>query len=185
MGQGVDRQEAAGQVIGQFCNRTEPFFRSKPGPLMGDSDLLLTLVVMYDGSSTKLKYCHSLGDTMMLNALQWMRWWTGGTSLLKYRTIALQTIHIVSGLDKPHQYWLSMKALGSPTPTMISMWSNSVLVNHYFYLSLYCESFKTEFCLFNYPQICQNERWVLPVFWFLHIKRLTPFELVSSASLPG
>jgi len=44
MGPGLARQDAAGRVFGRFWNRTEPFFRSEPGPLAGYPDPLLTLV---------------------------------------------------------------------------------------------------------------------------------------------
>jgi hypothetical protein len=40
---GFARQEAAGQVFGQFWNRTEPFIRSNPRPLPCYPDPLLTL----------------------------------------------------------------------------------------------------------------------------------------------
>ena len=42
-GTGLARQEAPGRVFEQVWNRTEPFFRSKPGPLADYADLLLTL----------------------------------------------------------------------------------------------------------------------------------------------
>jgi hypothetical protein len=44
-GPGLARQESAGRVFGRFWNRTDPFLRSKPGPLAGYPDPLLTLVV--------------------------------------------------------------------------------------------------------------------------------------------
>jgi hypothetical protein len=44
-GTGLARQEAPGWVFGRFWNRTEPFFRSKPGPLAGYPDPLLTLTM--------------------------------------------------------------------------------------------------------------------------------------------
>ena len=43
-GPGLARQESAGRVFGRFWNRTDPFLRSKPGPLAGYPDPLLTLV---------------------------------------------------------------------------------------------------------------------------------------------
>jgi hypothetical protein len=43
IGQDLAHQEAAGQVFGRYWNRTKPFFRSKPGPLAGYPDPLLTL----------------------------------------------------------------------------------------------------------------------------------------------
>jgi hypothetical protein len=43
-GPGLARQESAGRVFGWFWNRTDPFLRSKPGPLAGYPDPLLTLV---------------------------------------------------------------------------------------------------------------------------------------------
>ena len=43
-GPGLDCQEAADQVFGQFWNWTEPLFWSKPGPLAGYPDPLLTLM---------------------------------------------------------------------------------------------------------------------------------------------
>jgi hypothetical protein len=42
-GPGLAFQGGAGQVFGQFWNRTEPFFRSKPRPLAGYPDPSLTL----------------------------------------------------------------------------------------------------------------------------------------------
>ena len=42
-GTGLACQEALGRVIGWVWNRTEPFFRSKPGPLVGYPDPLLKL----------------------------------------------------------------------------------------------------------------------------------------------
>ena len=41
-GPGLARQQAAGRVFGPVCNRTDPFWRSKPGPLAGYPDPLLT-----------------------------------------------------------------------------------------------------------------------------------------------
>jgi len=43
-GQGLARQESAGRFFGRFWNRTDPFLRSKPGPLAGYPDPLLTLL---------------------------------------------------------------------------------------------------------------------------------------------
>jgi len=40
---GLARQESAGRVFGRFWNLTDPFLRSKPGPLAGCPDPLLTL----------------------------------------------------------------------------------------------------------------------------------------------
>jgi len=45
MGQGLARQEAAGEVFGWFWNLTEVFFQSKTGPLAGYPDSLWTLLV--------------------------------------------------------------------------------------------------------------------------------------------
>jgi len=42
-GPGLASQDAGGRVFGRFWNRTEPFFRSEPGPLAGYPDPLLTL----------------------------------------------------------------------------------------------------------------------------------------------
>jgi len=44
MGSGLARQDAACRVFGRFWYRTEPFFRSEPGPLAGYPDPLLTPV---------------------------------------------------------------------------------------------------------------------------------------------
>jgi len=44
-GPGLHRQEAAGPVVGRFLNQTKPDFRSKPGPLAGHPDPLLTLAI--------------------------------------------------------------------------------------------------------------------------------------------
>jgi len=43
MGVGLARQELEGRVSGRIWNRSDPFFWSKPGPLAGYPDLLLTL----------------------------------------------------------------------------------------------------------------------------------------------
>jgi len=43
---GLACQEAPGRVFGRVWNRTEPFFRFKPGPLAGYPDPLLTLVLV-------------------------------------------------------------------------------------------------------------------------------------------
>ena len=51
---GSHHQDAADQVFGQFLNRTEPLFRSTPGPLAGHLDLLLTLGVVHPLSSNTL-----------------------------------------------------------------------------------------------------------------------------------
>jgi hypothetical protein len=45
MGQRLARQDAAGRVFGRCWNLTELFFRSKPGPLAGYADPLLTLLM--------------------------------------------------------------------------------------------------------------------------------------------
>jgi len=44
-GPGLARQESAGRVSGRFWNRTDPYLQSKPGPLAGYPDPLLTLIV--------------------------------------------------------------------------------------------------------------------------------------------
>jgi len=44
-GPGLACQDAAGGVFGQFRNQTERFFLSKPGPLVGFPDPLLTLLI--------------------------------------------------------------------------------------------------------------------------------------------
>jgi len=44
-GPGLARQESAGRVYGRFWNWTDPFLRSKPGPLAGSPDPLLTLLI--------------------------------------------------------------------------------------------------------------------------------------------
>jgi hypothetical protein len=43
-GPGLARQESVCRVFGRFWNRTDPFLRSKPGPLAGYPDLLLSLL---------------------------------------------------------------------------------------------------------------------------------------------
>ena len=47
MGPGLARQESAGRVCGQVRNRTDPFLRSKPQPLDGYPDPLLTVINEY------------------------------------------------------------------------------------------------------------------------------------------
>jgi len=55
-GPGLARQESAGRVFGRFWNRTDPFLRSKPGPLAGYPDPLLTLLI----SPTDLSRCSQM-----------------------------------------------------------------------------------------------------------------------------
>jgi len=43
-GLGLARQESTSGVFRRVCNLTDPFLGSKPGPLAGYPDLLLTLV---------------------------------------------------------------------------------------------------------------------------------------------
>jgi len=43
---GFGRQDSAGRVSGRFWNRTNQFLRSKPGPLAGYPDPLLTLLTL-------------------------------------------------------------------------------------------------------------------------------------------
>jgi len=43
-GMGLAHQEPAGWGFGRFWNQTKPFIRSKPRPLAGYPDLLLTLL---------------------------------------------------------------------------------------------------------------------------------------------
>ena len=45
-GPGSDHQEAAGRVFGRVWNRTKVFSQSKPGPLAGYPDTLLTLTAV-------------------------------------------------------------------------------------------------------------------------------------------
>jgi len=53
-GPGLARQESAGGVFGRFWNRTDPFLQSKPGPLAGYPDPLLTLARLIQcGSLTR------------------------------------------------------------------------------------------------------------------------------------
>jgi len=56
MGPGLARQESAGRVSGRVWNRTDPFLRSKPGPLAGYPDPLLTLHQPQDGK----KLCNGI-----------------------------------------------------------------------------------------------------------------------------
>ena len=49
-GPGLACQESAGRVFGRFKNRTDLFLRSKPGPLVGYLDPLLTLSQMLNRS---------------------------------------------------------------------------------------------------------------------------------------
>jgi hypothetical protein len=44
-GLGLARHELAGRVVGQVWNQSDPFVRSKPGPLVGFLDPLLTLQI--------------------------------------------------------------------------------------------------------------------------------------------
>jgi hypothetical protein len=57
-GPGLARQESAGRVFGRFWNRTNSFLRSKPGPLAGYPDPLLTLAVTL--GRIKASYIHLL-----------------------------------------------------------------------------------------------------------------------------
>jgi len=53
-GPGLDHIESASQVFGWFWNRTDPFLRSKPGPLAGYPDPLLTLPTRQESSDHAL-----------------------------------------------------------------------------------------------------------------------------------
>jgi hypothetical protein len=69
-GTGFARQEALVRVFGLFWNRTEPFFWSKPGPLGGYPDPLLTLVDgglpdHRDGESDYKQIDEQLAEKMM------------------------------------------------------------------------------------------------------------------------
>ena len=44
MGKGLALQQAVGRVFGRFWKQTKPFIWSKPGPLAGYPDPLLTLL---------------------------------------------------------------------------------------------------------------------------------------------
>jgi hypothetical protein len=49
----LGHQESAGRVFGWVWNRTDPFLRSKPGPLAGYPDRLLTLI-----TSIRIELCN-------------------------------------------------------------------------------------------------------------------------------
>jgi hypothetical protein len=55
-GPGLASEESAGQVFGRVRNRTKPFLRSKPGPLAGYLDPLLTLTLGQQLLQLCLKY---------------------------------------------------------------------------------------------------------------------------------
>jgi len=59
-GPGLARQESAGRVFGRFWNRTDPFLRSKPGPLAGYPDPLLTLHKKHIYNLRRFELCHTL-----------------------------------------------------------------------------------------------------------------------------
>jgi len=67
MGPGLAPQEAEGRVFGRFWNRTELFGWSKPGPLAGYPDPLLTLgtsdVSLLEGA-TNFLYIFNMSATM-------------------------------------------------------------------------------------------------------------------------
>jgi hypothetical protein len=63
-GPGLARQESAGRVFGRFWNRTDPFLQSKPGPLAGYPDPLLTLR-MSDCSSCSRTPCLAIVADML------------------------------------------------------------------------------------------------------------------------
>ena len=56
-GQGSASQESGGWVIGWVWNWTDPFFWSKPKPLVGYPDLLLILLISY--TTLHISQCHS------------------------------------------------------------------------------------------------------------------------------
>ena len=55
-GPGLARQETACRVFGRFWNRTDPVLRSKPGPLAGYPDQLLTLRSRGVGTTQSREY---------------------------------------------------------------------------------------------------------------------------------
>jgi len=57
-GLGLARPESAGRVFGWFWNRTDLFLRSKPGPLAGYLDPLLTLFIPHPTLACPQLYYH-------------------------------------------------------------------------------------------------------------------------------
>jgi len=62
-GLGLARQDSAGRVFGRFWNRTDAFLRSKPGPLVGYPDPLLTLGI---NTTRCVAYCPSIAVSLFL-----------------------------------------------------------------------------------------------------------------------
>ena len=60
-GPGSARPQSAGSVMSRVWNRTDPFLRSQPGPLVGYPDPLLTL------STVGLCDIHSVPDTVSMS----------------------------------------------------------------------------------------------------------------------
>jgi len=58
-GQGLASQESAGRIFGRVWTRTDPFLRSKPGPLPGYPDPLLSLVSMSELQYLTIQSCES------------------------------------------------------------------------------------------------------------------------------
>ena len=66
MGPGLARQESAGRDFGRVWNRTDPFLRSKPGPLAGYLDPLVTLVQAPAVGDVFCICCQMLGSLILL-----------------------------------------------------------------------------------------------------------------------
>jgi len=81
-GPGLAREESAGRVFGRFWNRTDPFLRSKPGPLAGYPDPLLTLTrgdqsggttITTSNAASNLSRSSEKGEEMPQELLNWRR----------------------------------------------------------------------------------------------------------------
>jgi hypothetical protein len=67
-GPGLACQESAGRVFGRFWNRTDLFFWSKPGPLAGYLDPLLTLPIIHLSLKLSVKL-HKAGEPLTHSAI--------------------------------------------------------------------------------------------------------------------
>jgi len=137
-------------------------------------------VVTYAGSSARPSRFCSFGAIKMIVAPQSMRARTCWISPLPSDIKTTWIIWDVSGLNVPHQYWLDMWALGSPTPLLTSKRSDAVVCCP----SLPSQSASPTALNPTPPRRtspvgpnAKRGRWV---FWLLIVERLLSFDLVSS-----
>jgi len=105
-GPGLARQESPGRVFGSVWNRTDPFLRSKPGPLAGYPDPLLTLLWYYTDSDLGGEAATSKSTSgIVIYALRAHVFWTLKKQCLVARSMMLVEM-IAPAYTKVESDWL-------------------------------------------------------------------------------